>query len=81
MWMEESVGTKVNEDRAAELLGTGATRITTACPFCFIMLDDGVKGAGADEEVTVADISMTLLEAIEAGEGDRPVRPLAALDD
>jgi Fe-S oxidoreductase len=69
MWMEETIGTKVNDDRAVELLNTGATRVTTACPFCYIMLDDGVKGAGVEpDEVKVTDIAMTLLEAIENGE-------------
>ena len=47
MWMEESIGVKVNDERAAEALSTGATRIATACPFCYIMLDDGTKAAGA----------------------------------
>ena len=69
MWMEENVGTKVNDERAKEALSTGATRVATACPFCYIMLDDGVKAAGKEEtEVKVADISIHLLDAIEAGE-------------
>ena len=46
MWMEESIGTKVNDARAAELIATGASKVATACPFCYIMIDDGVKGAG-----------------------------------
>lgn len=80
MWMEESIGTKVNDERAAEAISTGATRVATACPFCYIMLDDGVKAAGADEDqVKVADISIHLLEAIEAGERKlaSPDAPLA----
>ena len=69
MWMEESIGKKVNDERAQEALSTGATRVATACPFCYIMMDDGVKAAGADDDqVRVGDISMHLLEAIEAGE-------------
>ena len=69
MWMEESIGTKVNDERAAEAISTGASRVATACPFCYIMLDDGVKGAGKEEnEVRVADISIHLLDAIENGE-------------
>jgi Fe-S oxidoreductase len=76
MWMEENVGVKVNDERAVEAISTGATRVATACPFCYIMLDDGVKAAGKDEtEVKVADISIHLLDAIEAGE-----RALAKLD-
>ncbi len=69
MWMEETIGTKVNDERAMEAISTGATRVATACPFCYVMLDDGVKAAGKDEsEVKVADIAIHLLEAIEAGE-------------
>jgi Fe-S oxidoreductase/nitrate reductase gamma subunit len=69
MWMEESIGKKVNDERAQEALSTGATRVATACPFCYIMLDDGVKGQGVDEDqVKVGDIAMHLLEAIEKGE-------------
>ena len=69
MWMEESTGKQVNVERSQELLATGATKIAVACPFCYIMIDDGVKGQGVgDDEVQVADISMHLLAAIEEGE-------------
>jgi Fe-S oxidoreductase len=79
MWMEESIGVKVNDERAKEALSTGATRIATACPFCYIMLDDGTKAAGADEDVKVGDIAIHLLDAIEAGERqfDAQATPLA----
>jgi len=83
MWMEESIGTKVNDERAREAISTGASRVATACPFCYIMLDDGVKGAGVDEDqVRVADISMHLLEAIERGEASfhAPDAPFARAD-
>jgi Fe-S oxidoreductase len=69
MWMEESTGKKVNDERSQQLLATGASRIATACPFCYIMIDDGVKAQGVeDTEVKVADIAMHLLDAIEEGE-------------
>ncbi|MBS1848347.1 MAG: 4Fe-4S dicluster domain-containing protein [Actinobacteria bacterium] len=68
MWMEENIGTKINDDRAEELIGTGADRVATACPFCYIMLDDGVKGAAAGDDVTVSDIAITVMDAIENGE-------------
>ncbi len=69
MWMEESIGTKVNDERALEAISTGATRVATACPFCYIMLDDGVKAAGKDDdEVKVADLAIHVLDAIEEGE-------------
>ncbi|MEZ5180154.1 MAG: heterodisulfide reductase-related iron-sulfur binding cluster [Acidimicrobiales bacterium] len=71
MFMEETVGTKVNDARSEQLVETGASRVATACPFCYIMIDDGVKGLGKGDDVQVADISMHLLEAIEAGEAGR----------
>ena len=69
MWMEEHTGKQVNVERSQELLATGASRIATACPFCYIMIDDGVKGEGVDEDqVKVADIAMHVLDAVERGE-------------
>jgi len=76
MWMEESIGTKVNDERAREAISTGASRVATACPFCYIMLDDGVKAAGVEEgSVKVADIAIHVLDALENGE-----RKMAATD-
>ena len=63
--MEETIGKKVNTERAQEALATGAQRIAVACPFCYVMMDDGVKGEGKDEEVVVSDIAEVILEALE----------------
>jgi Fe-S oxidoreductase len=69
MWMEEHVGKQINVERSQELLATGASRIATACPFCYVMIDDGIKGEGIEDgEVLVQDIAMHLLDAIEEGE-------------
>jgi Fe-S oxidoreductase/nitrate reductase gamma subunit len=69
MWMEEHVGKQVNVERSQELLATGATRIATACPFCYIMIDDGVKAQGVEEDqVKVGDLAMHVLEALENAE-------------
>jgi Fe-S oxidoreductase/nitrate reductase gamma subunit len=69
MWMEENTGKKVNTERSQEAIATGASRIAVACPFCYVMFDDGVKGEGKDEEVRVQDIAEMLWEAIENGSG------------
>ena len=69
MWMEETIGEKVNDVRSKELLDTGASRIVTACPFCYIMIDDGVRGAGVDEdEVVVGDLAIHVLDALDASQ-------------
>jgi Fe-S oxidoreductase len=60
MWLEERIGKRVNLERTDEALGTGADVISTACPFCLIMLDDAVKERQRDEEVRVLDISQIL---------------------
>jgi Fe-S oxidoreductase len=69
MWMEETVGKKVNVERTQEALATGASRIAVACPFCYVMMEDGVKGEGRDEDVKVQDIAEMLLEALESDSG------------
>jgi Fe-S oxidoreductase len=66
MWMEENIGKKVNTERSEEALATGASRIAVACPFCYVMMDDGVKEKGKDEEVKVQDIAEILWEALES---------------
>jgi Fe-S oxidoreductase/nitrate reductase gamma subunit len=65
MWMEENVGKKVNTERSQEAIATGASRVAVACPFCYVMFDDGVKGEGKDEEIKVQDIAEILWEAVE----------------
>ena len=62
-WMEEQTGKKVNIERAEEALGTEADEIAVACPFCFVMLDDGVKELGRDD-VPVRDIAMILADGL-----------------
>ena len=45
MWMEER-GKPINEERVREATDTGADTLAVACPFCTVMLDDGVKSTG-----------------------------------
>jgi len=61
MWMEEH-GTKVNVERAGELLATDAKTIAAACPFCMTMMSDGVKEKGA--EVAVKDLAEIVADAL-----------------
>ncbi|MBV9817876.1 MAG: 4Fe-4S dicluster domain-containing protein [Solirubrobacterales bacterium] len=60
MWMEER-GTQINSARVREAADTGAGTLAVACPFCTVMLDDGVQGEGAD--LRVADVATLLVEA------------------
>lgn len=62
MWMEER-GSAINEERVREAAETGADTLAVACPFCTIMLDDGVRQTGRD--LRVVDVSTLLVEALE----------------
>ena len=63
MFMEEA-SPRVNENRTDELLATGADAIAVACPFCNIMITDGVKARDADEKVTVRDVAELLADSL-----------------
>jgi Fe-S oxidoreductase len=78
MWMEEHTGKKVNTERSQELIATGASRVATACPFCYIMIDDGTKENGRDD-IVVQDISMHLVDALERRDTPAEERQPAAV--
>ena len=58
-----SAAAQINEDRVREAAATGAETLAVACPFCTVMLDDGVRQTGSD--LRVADVSTLLVEALE----------------
>jgi len=62
MWMEERAGA-INEERVREAAETGAETLAVACPYCTIMLDDGVRTSGRD--LRVADVATLLAESVD----------------
>lgn len=72
MWMEEKLGTRINMNRTEEALATGAERIAIGCPFCRVMISDGLtakQSEGQGEEVEVVDVAQMLLAAVRRGQG------------
>jgi Fe-S oxidoreductase len=61
MWMEER-GSAINEERVRQAAETGAGTVAVACPFCTVMLDDGVRTSGSD--LRVADVATLLAESL-----------------
>jgi Fe-S oxidoreductase len=68
MWMEERIGKRVNDERAEEALALDPDTVSTACPFCMVMLTDSItakKQAGqARESVEVVDVAELLLRSV-----------------
>jgi Fe-S oxidoreductase len=62
MWMEERGGL-INEERARQAAETGAGTLAVACPFCTVMLDDGVRARGDD--MRVVDVSTLIAESLD----------------
>ncbi|KAA8962580.1 (Fe-S)-binding protein [Mycobacterium sp.] len=81
MWMEEHIGKRINHERVDEALATGATTVATACPFCRVMVTDGVndraEAAGRDD-VDVRDVANLLLESIDRSKVTLPAKGTAA---
>lgn len=65
MFMEETIGKRVNIERTEEALALKPDVIGTACPFCMTMMTDGVKEKQATDHVQVKDIAELVLEAVE----------------
>ncbi|WP_007023347.1 (Fe-S)-binding protein [Saccharomonospora iraqiensis] len=74
MWMEERIGKRINVERVDEALGTAPAKIATGCPFCRVMLNDGVTSRQSDgaasEDVEVVDVAQLLLSAVKRGADD-----------
>ena len=81
MWMEEHIGKRINHERVDEALATGATTVATACPFCRVMITDGVNDrqeAAGREGVDVRDVAQLLLESLDRSTITLPEKGAAA---
>lgn len=87
MFMEEKLGTRINEFRAEQAIATGAEEIATGCPFCNVMFTGGVKAladapgsAAASAAPAVTDVALMLRASVADADGALPEpRPKAFL--
>ncbi|HEX9014444.1 MAG TPA: heterodisulfide reductase-related iron-sulfur binding cluster [Chloroflexota bacterium] len=66
LWFEEIEGTRINHERARQLTQTGASTVASACPFCMVMLSDGLKAAVGDTSPEVLDVAELMETATRA---------------
>ena len=78
MWMEEHLGKRVNHERVDEALNLDPTTIATGCPFCRVMLSDGVGDRGKAEQVEVVDVAQLLLGSLDRSALTLPAKGTAA---
>jgi Fe-S oxidoreductase len=64
MWMEENLGTRINLNRVDEAIATGADQVAVACPFCRVMVSDGMTARESTSEVL--DVAQVLLNNLKA---------------
>ncbi|MBW2176328.1 MAG: 4Fe-4S dicluster domain-containing protein [Deltaproteobacteria bacterium] len=57
MWMEETIGKRINLERSEEIVDCQADNVAVGCPFCLTMLEDGMKELGKEEEIRTRDIA------------------------
>ena len=76
MWMEERIGKRINTERIDEALGTNPDTISTACPYCLVMLGDAIsekKSSGeAAESLEVVDVAQLLARSVTQPAGLAP---------
>ncbi len=81
MWMEEHIGKRVNHERVEEALDTGASKIATGCPFCRVMMTDGVDDVAAAADLPkaeVLDVAQLLLGSLDTSSVTLPEKGTAA---
>jgi Fe-S oxidoreductase len=81
MWMEEHIGKRVNHERVEEALDTGASKIATGCPFCRVMMTDGVDDVAAAADLPkaeVLDVAQLLLGSLDTSSATLPEKGTAA---
>lgn len=74
MWMEEHVGNRINVARTEQALATNASVISSGCPYCLTMLEDGTKAKEVEDSIGTFDVA-ELLERSVFGEKVKAVQP------
>ena len=80
MWMEERIGKRVNTERVEEALALDPDLVSTACPFCLVMLGDAItekkQSGDAKESLEIVDVAQLLVRSVRSSDAvDQPATP------
>ena len=64
-FIDEPPDKRVNQERAREVIETGADVLAVGCPFCMTMMEDGINARKGERDVRVMDVAELLLEAVD----------------
>jgi Fe-S oxidoreductase len=75
-FVDERPDKRVNQERAREVLETGANLLAVGCPFCMTMMEDGINARKGERDVRVMDVSELLWEASKPRAADTPAQAI-----
>jgi len=64
MWIDETIGKRINVVRVEQALAESPQTVVTACPYCAVMMADGLGALGKDGEVASRDIAELVADAL-----------------
>jgi Fe-S oxidoreductase len=64
MWMEETLGKRINQMRVDQAVQTNASVLASACPYCLTMLGDGIKEKGVEQLIAAFDVAELVEKAL-----------------
>jgi Fe-S oxidoreductase len=76
MWLEEKIGKRINITRVEQALPHAPRVIATACPYCAVMMYDGVSALGKTDEIAVRDIAELVVSCMQRGRDAAAARPM-----
>jgi Fe-S oxidoreductase len=79
MWMEERIGKRINIERIDEALSTNPDKVSTACPYCLVMLGDAIaakKASGeAPDSLEIVDVAQLLARSVQPAQPPPDAQP------
>jgi Fe-S oxidoreductase len=80
MWMDETIGRRINVTRVEQALPQSPAIIATACPYCSVMMKDGIAAVGQDAAIVTRDIVELVADSLTPGAAPLPRGDMSASD-